>query len=654
MKNLKVLLSGIFAITTLGCNCKPPGKTSLTPDFVPTPKGLTFSACPTRDENNMVVQDVFPATVKLKITNQARVSGKLTLKLSGPAAANFTLGTVPESIDALDEVEVPVSFSPTVKGDVRADLIIDDNTEGTDDVVVTLTGTGIRLPSQPTLETAVQLVDGGFTTCHLGDPTTNCTLDFSDTLMNQSNTLQLKLRNLGCPTLKVTGLDLFKPTNPGSTDGFNIDSPSTLPTTLAPLTLSTADGTQETLVTVRFAPTDDGSGPQQFRSAVLSVKSNDPASGDGADQPASLSVQGYAIMPSIYVTPSSCNFANTADACGNVSRIVNKAKFRVSNSGGSPIQISQVRFRSSNMTTSSDNRFSVTQNIQGQTIVPGGNANVEVTEVDQPILVTDQLEIVADIPGMGAGSGGMVVVSVISGTKPCLTTDPMDAIDFGDPTDELTARVLKIKNGTGCGTLIVNSVTVSTQPFYSLIDPLVPANTSIPPGGSVEATVQFRRPPSGGSPLADLKIVSNDTDYGPPQHKLLLLQASAAFDPIPNPQITACRPDQIVSDVDCATGAQNSANFALSMISPDEITLSGITSTDNTMVKEYRFTLLPPLPSGATTAALANSGVKSTVNKTKLTIPPGATGTYRVGLEVWDDRGQKSANSDVISLNVNP
>ena len=90
------------------------------------------------------------------------------------------------------------------------------------------------------------------------------------------------------------------------------------------------------------------------------------------------------------------------------------------------------------------------------------------------------------------------------------------------------------------------------------------------------------------------------------------------------------------------------------MITPDEITLSGVNSTDNNMVKEYRFTLLTPIPGGATTAALANHGMRIMTNKTKLTVPPGATGTYRIGLEVWDDRGQKSANTDVITVNIYP
>jgi hypothetical protein len=39
---------------------------------------------------------------------------------------------------------------------------------------------------------------------------------------------------------------------------------------------------------------------------------------------------------------------------------------------------------------------------------------------------------------------------------------------------------------------------------------------------------------------------------------------------------------------------------------------------------------------------------------TALTIPSGATGTFRIGLEVWDDCGAKSANTDVITLNIYP
>ena len=128
----------------------------------------------------------------------------------------------------------------------------------------------------------------------------------------------------------------------------------------------------------------------------------------------------------------------------------------------------------------------------------------------------------------------------------------------------------------------------------------------------------------------------------------------AAIDQVPVARFTACSPAMLVGDPDCAMGSGSPASFNLSAINPDEITLSGVNSSDDGQVVEYRFTLLPPIPGGATTAALANNGVRATALKTVLTIPSGATGTYRVALEVWDDRGQKSAVTAVMTLNIYP
>lgn len=666
MKNLSFLLTATLLASISGCDCKPSGPSGLTPDFVPTPTALSFNACPTKTETGAPVADVFPDVKKLTIKNQGKVLGDLKLTLSGAGASAFKLGEtdggVPAQIDKLAEIELPISFSPEAKGDVRADLTIDDNTDGTESPVVTLIGTGINLPVQPKLETAPQKKDGtGFMLCTAETPLSDCTLEFPDTLMDQSATLQLKIRNRGCPALKVTALNIEGQT-PGSNDGFTLDSPARSPSMTSPMVLSTADGTDETTITIRFTATDDGSGlANQSHYAVLTILSNDPDVGDGFANPARIAIQANAVKPSIYVTPTSCNYTNGMDTCGNNPRQDHKAAFHVTNDGSTPIQISSVRFRSSGTTTSSNSRFSVTQNIQGQTLQPANTATIEVTEVDMPLLVSDQLEIVADIPGMGPASGGTVVVSVISGIKPCLTTDPVDVVDFGDPQEELTAKLVTIRNGMGCGTLVIDSVEVSAQPNYSLLDPLVTPATQVAPGTSVQATIQYQRPAIGGTQLADLRIKTNDTDYGPPQYKLMLLQSNAAFDRFPSAALTACQPAPLVNDPDCACPSptngvcgSSSVAFNLSMINPDEITLSGVNSTDNNMVTEYRFTMLPPIPGGATTTALANNGVRITSNKTKLTIPAGVTGSFRVGLEVWDNRGQQSPAASTIIINIYP
>jgi hypothetical protein len=127
-----------------------------------------------------------------------------------------------------------------------------------------------------------------------------------------------------------------------------------------------------------------------------------------------------------------------------------------------------------------------------------------------------------------------------------------------------------------------------------------------------------------------------------------------AFNSIPVARLTACSAAQLTSDPDCALGATISANYSLASINPDVITVSGVTSTDDSRVVDYKFTLLPPIPGGATTAALANHGVRGPANKTALTIPAAATGVYRVGMVVYDDCGQASGTTAVISVNISP
>lgn len=657
MKNLLFVITAAIAIT--GCTRCGPGTQANKPDIVATPTAISFSACPTKDESGNVVRDVFPDRKVLKLNNQGKVSTGLAFTISGAGASAFSLGSedggVPTDIGSLGETELGIAFSPSAKGDVRADLTIDDKTDDTDNPIVTLIGTGVNLPSQPLIETAPEKKDkSGFLLCTADTPISECTLDFPDTLMDQSTTLQLKIRNKGCPSLKITALEIDGSTNPGTTDGFAIDSPSVLPSTGTPFVLSTADGTDETTITLRFTAVDDNSGvPSQQHIAVLTIKSNDPINGDGFANPARLTIQANAVKPSIYVSPTSCNYTNTMDNCGFSTRTPHKANFRVTNDGSTPIQISAVRFRSSGGTTSSDSRFTISQNIQGQTLQPTTNATIEVTETDMPLLVSDQLEIVADIPGMGAGSGGTVVVSVISGIKPCLTTEPLDVVDFGDPADELSAKLVTIRNGASCGTLVISNVSVSQQPFFSLIDPLIPPGTQLAAGGSIQATVQYRRPSTGGQQLADMRIVTNDTDFGAPQYKLLLLQSNASLDSFPIASLTACQPAQLVNDPNCVMGAQNSVAFNLSMINPDEVTLSGATSTDDNGVRECRFKLLPTIPMGGS-MALENNDMRTMQCQVKLTVPAGVQGTFRVALDVWDTRGQQSPASSIMVINIYP
>ncbi len=644
-----LLLSSFLAVAITGCTCKPPPSTSLTPDFKPDPAGLTFSACPSTDETGKSVVDVFPDTKKLTISNTSRVASELTLTFSGPGKGNFSLGTpVPKVIEGLGNVEIPILFSPAKKGGVKAELIIADNSDVTDDEVVALTGEGVDLLGQPTIETGVPLAGGGFSKCTEASAVSDCQLQYPDTMVDQSSTMQIKIRNKGCPALKITKLEII-PNSDTSLDTFTIESPALLPTESAPLVLSQADGTAEVTITVRFNA-KEGVTADALRSAVLSIVSNDPRPdiGDGTYSPASIALEGNAIKPDFYVSPPNCNFTKPWDAatnsCGNLGGAVpHKANFAVKNSGTTPITIAKVSFHSSGGTSSSDNRFIISKTIQGSTIAAGSEGIIEVTETDAPILVSDQLEI-------DAGAAGKVFAAVISGVKPCLTAAPIDTIDFGDPADELTTKVLKLSNGAGCGVLVINSVNISSQNRFSLLAPLIAPNSSLPAGQSVETTVQYQRPPSGGSQTAELTVATNDPDYKP---LLMILTANAAHDDVPAPLITACSPTQLTTDAECMAGAQGLANYALSTINPDEITISGVNSTDDKVVTAYTFTLLSQ-PMGVTEDALVNNKVKSASNLTTLKIPSGGLGAYKVKLDVWDDRGQKSPTPSLITITISP
>ena len=90
MKNL--LTFPLAAVLLFGC--KPPDVSGTKPDFVAAPTALSFSACPTKDENGLAVQGVFPEIKKFTITNQGKVSGDLGLTITGAGGTwqkKFTL-----------------------------------------------------------------------------------------------------------------------------------------------------------------------------------------------------------------------------------------------------------------------------------------------------------------------------------------------------------------------------------------------------------------------------------------------------------------------------------------------------------------------------------------------------------------------------------
>ncbi len=471
-------------------------------------------------------------------------------------------------------------------------LRFDDRNPATlSDETVILNGNALQLPDAPTLETGVALPGGGFTVCEQGSIFVDCELGFPLTQFETSVTRKLRIKNKGCPALKVTAIKVGLDTL----------------------------GTDTIEATIEFKPTDTGPG-NETKSGFIIVDSNDPLNMAPISAPGVLSVRGEGRRPALSATPTSCDYSRLSDNCGNSPTIADRARFIFRNDGNAQLRISEVKFKSSGLATSGQNgRFNLAMNPTGTTI---------------------------------------------SGRQPCL--DTIGEVNFNNPQTPMSAQSFFIGNtrrladgGTDssqCGTLVINQVGIDPSMFFSIINPRIAPNTQVPAGMRVETALQYNRPPSGGTQVGKLKIISNDPFFGPPPGtKEVNIVSASPLDPPPIAVLKGCVPAMLINDPNCSvSGTASQMTVQLSTITqmPKTITVSGFDSTDSdgmTMGKprEFRFQLLSPLPLGASAMSIAPN-TRGMVDKAVLTLP--GTGLYRVNLTVWDSRGQQG---QPVSLNIN-
>ncbi len=639
---------------------------------------IDFTACPNRDENNQVVRDVFPdaePVVLSNLTGKAGAKAKFTfsgadadafqLRIAGGDAGAFTVVTVPYELDIItgEEITFEVAFAPKKKGAHSATLTIDDqDAETKTDPVITLIGTGLDLPSQPTLETGVQMEDGGFTVCEQGSIFTDCELGFPLIQFETAVTRKIRIKNKGCPALKLTAIKVGIDTLGTESPDFKLISPPS-PSSAAPISLNKADGTDTIEATIEFKPTDTGPG-NETKSGFIIVDSNDPVNMAPISAPGVLSLRGEGLRPALSATPTSCDYSRMSDNCGNSPKIADRARFVVRNDGNAPVRISEVKFKSSGLATSGQNgRFNLAMNPTGTTINQGMSITLEVTHNDMPLYVIDELQLKSVFVAGNIPSGD-VSFALFGGRQPCL--DTVDEVNFNNPQTPMSAQSFFIGNtrrladgGTDssqCGTLVINQVGIDPSMFFSIIDPKIAPNTQVPAGMRVETAIQYNRPPSGGMQVGKLKVISNDPFFGPPSGtKEINIISASPFDPPPIAVLKGCVPAMLINDPNCSvSGTESQMTVQLSMITqmPKTMTVSGFDSTDSdgSMMgkpREYRFQLLSPFPQGAS-AMSVTPNTRGMVDKAVLSLP--GPGLYRVNLTVWDSRGQQG---QPVSLNVN-
>jgi len=668
------LAVAVFVLFVSGCRCGG-GPVITVPDLRADPQAADFTACPTLDENKMPVKDVFPGTSTIKISNLGKADAKAKFTFSGPDAVAFSLRVgdadaggfraiaSPAELDVfqLSDIEVQVAFAPTKKGAHTATLTIDDGiAETTTDPVISLIGSGLDLPSQPTIETGVEQEDGGFTVCGEGAIFTDCELGFPLVQFDTAVQKKIRITNKGCPALKVSSIKVASDTGGTESVDFRLVSPPA-PSAAAPISLNIADGTQTIEGIIEFKPTDTGAG-NELKNGFVIVNTNDPVNMSPISAPGVLSLRGEGLRPALAASPTSCDFSRPSDLCGNNPKITDRAKFVIRNDGNATVRLDEVKFKSSGNATSGRNgRFTLVSNPTGMTIPAGGSLNLEVTHSDAPLYVIDELTVKSKFAAGGIPSGD-VSFALFGGRQPCLDTE--DEVNFNNAMTPVSARPFVIRNQrrlpdggtdtTQCGALVLSSVTIVQNPFFKLPMTLAPG-TTIPPGGEETVDIQYTRPASGGMQVGKLQVVSNDPFFGPPAGtKEINVISASPFDPPPECVLKGCIPAQLINDPNCTLGAQNTLQVNLSMISqsPKTMTVSGGESTDfdgATMGRptEYRFQLLSPIPAGATAASLAPN-IRGTVTKAVLQLP--ATGLYRINMTCFDARGQAGQPA---SLNVN-
>lgn len=208
------LVAVAAALSLAGCDCGPTTRKRFPKIEVLDEQGNARTSVEFGD-----VQLTFTATKKVRIRNAGAAA--LTLEKADFSKALFGVGTtLPVSIGVNEELELPLTFTPTVadQRETGSVTITDDD------------------PERPTVQ--LSLAGKGVTATAVVQPTT---LDFGEVYVGEAKELTFALTNSGSNELPVTSAELLM-VDPGLTAD------------LTPLRKTLAGG-ETVMVTVRFAPT---------------------------------------------------------------------------------------------------------------------------------------------------------------------------------------------------------------------------------------------------------------------------------------------------------------------------------------------------------------------------------------------------------------
>ncbi len=644
MSNPTLRLALPLALLTLyGCRCGPGQITKTSPEFEVTPPALSFETCPQKDESGKPVADVFPDQQTFTLTNLGSATGRVTAEISGPQKEAFSIlpTDLPGDLARSAQARIPVRFAPARSGESTAILTVDDGDTDTAPITVSLQGVGKTLPPTAKLEVAFEDSVGSnkFLQCPDG---VGCALGFPVTFYDQSATLKVRLKNTGCPALKVTGIAIKEhPQSPSRVDYF-LDAPAVPPTAATPTVLTTSGGNTELIASIRFNPQRSTPGDDQ-RYAILTLSTNDPSMPEF-----DITLTGSGSDPAIYVTPGFCNFSEPLDTCGNATKLAGKSRFVLKNSGSASVTID-----SALLEKSGQGRFAMVMDPKGRTLAPGGEIPVEVNYTEGAELVSERLIFSSSSNGNPAGDA---IVVLRGGIPPVLSTDPENELSFTGATTSVSTKTLTLQNAAGAGVLSLDRVYVDASPFFKLLT-TVNKGTTLAPGGTLALEVEFTRPAQGGVQSTGLHVESNDPRFGPPNFKSVNLYSEAPLDQYPVAVIKGCLP----TDATCAGGKESAFTVKLSDLGgpPKKILIWGkasydpVTNSTPQDVAKYMFRLESGPPNAdAAKVSLENDRMATANGAVLLTVDPGVQGEYKVSLRVWDTVNQASQATPLLRVLV--
>ena len=280
---------------------------------------LTLSASPTRlNFGNVTVGASDPQTITLTSTGTRAV----TVTEAAVAGTGFSISglSLPLTLAAGQAADFNVTFTPTLPGRTTGSISV-VSTATNSPATVSLSGTGVA----PTLLLSA----------------TPSSISFGSVTVGGNSSQNVTLTNTGTGSVTVS-----QATATGA--GFSIGGLS------LPLTLTAG---QSTNFTATFAPTVAGGA-----SGSLSVVST------ATNSPATVSLSGTAIAPTVSLSPSSVAFGNQSVGTTSAAQTVT-----LTNTGNATLTITSVTVTGTNATD-----FAQT-NTCGSSVAAGGNCTISVT-----------------------------------------------------------------------------------------------------------------------------------------------------------------------------------------------------------------------------------------------------------------------------------